>query len=70
MRHCLSSSFSAFDRGFAAQAALDVPMAQQTLVFKLRELPDAQTLATAGVEDHAIVHLRCPVLRTFRFATA
>eukprot|EP01050_Picozoa_sp_SAG11_P027803 SAG11_NODE_7182_length_1182_cov_1.222530_3_plen_97_part_00 len=45
----------------APQVALKVPMAQQTLVYKLRELLDTQTLAAASVEDRSILHLRCPV---------
>jgi ankyrin repeat protein len=48
------------------QEQLKVPMAKQTLLFKLRELLDTQTLAAANLDDKAIVHLRCPTVRALK----
>eukprot|EP01052_Picozoa_sp_SAG31_P025625 SAG31_NODE_2256_length_6072_cov_9.043529_4_plen_49_part_00 len=43
-------------------------MAQQTLLHKLRQLPDSATVAGSGLGDQAILHLRCPVTRTFKIS--
>ena len=35
-----------------------VPVASQTLLYKLRPLPEWQSLGACGVEDKAVIHLK------------